>query len=199
MPKPKDRSRLVTAAAALEDELHAFAALASETKGEPLNTERSMSRVTRALSESVQFHGRIEERVKALVGEIDGARALQQESIEGLLHIAHELERRSKGRDALLGRFAALGSKAGEVNSLALDLTARKDAGADDTEVLGHLGAIEQRIDEVVSEARAIADSASSEDWPEIARQADGLRQQMQAARNKLALAHKSIAGRAPS
>jgi hypothetical protein len=199
MSKTKDRSRLVNAAASLEDELHSFATHATETKREPLNTEKSIARATRALSESVQFHARIEEKVKALVGEIDAARGLQQESIEILLNAAHALENRSKNRDALLGRFAALGSKAGGVNTLALDLTARKSEGADDNEVLARLRAIEERIDEVVVEAQAIAEMAASDDWPEIARQADGLRQQMQAARNKLALAHKTIADRAPS
>ncbi len=199
MPKPKERTPLVAAAAALEDELRAFAEMAAEARRESLDTERSMTRATRSLSESVQFHTRIEERLKALVAEMESARRTQQQSVDALTHVAHEVERRAKSRDALLARFAELGSRAGQVNALALDLTSRQKAGAPDHELLQRLATIEEKIDAVVTGAREIAVAASNEDWPEIARQADGLCQQMQAAKNKLALAHANIARRAPS
>jgi chromosome segregation ATPase len=194
-----DRSPLVTAAAALEEELRAFADLATDARRESLNSERSMSRAAKSLTDSVQFHTRIEERLRALVSEIDSVRKAQQESVEALVEFAHEVERRSKSRDAMLGRFAELGAKAGQVNSLAIEMTTRQKDGAAESELLERLGAIEQHIDVVVAEARSIAGEASTEDWPEIGRQAEGLAQQMQAAKNKLALAHQNIARRAPS
>jgi HPt (histidine-containing phosphotransfer) domain-containing protein len=199
MPKPKERSALVEAAAAVWDELRAFANLASEAKREPLDSERSMSRTTRALSESVEFHPRIEEKLRTLVAEIDAARQLQQASVETLVQVAHEIERRAKSRDALLTRFAELGSRAGQVNTLAVELATRQKDGATGTEMLERLGAIEVGMEEVASEAHAIAGAATTEGWPEIARQADGLGQQMQSAKNKLALAHRDVASRAPS
>jgi len=200
MSKAKDQpSPLVVAAAALGDELRGFADLASEAKRESLNTERSMSRATRSLSESVQFHARIEGKLKALVAEIESARKVQQESVETLVGVAHEVERRAKSRDALLARFEQLGSQARQTSSLALESTTLQKEAAAHEQLLERLGAIERQIDEIVSEARAIAQAAASEDWPEIGRQADGLGQQMQAAKNKLVLAHQGVARRAPS
>jgi hypothetical protein len=51
----------------------------------------------------------------------------------------------------------------------------------------------------VVGEAETLVEAAKRETWPEIARQADGIRQQMLSANNKLALAQRTVASRAPS
>src|ERR1700693_4970126 len=106
MPKTKEESPLLSAAAALEDETRGFADLASQTKREPLDSDRSMTRTTRALADSVQYHTRIEEKLKALVAAIDGVRQRQQDSVEILVKVAHDLEVRAKSRDELLRRFA---------------------------------------------------------------------------------------------
>ena len=199
MPKTKDQSPLVGAAAALENETRGFADLASQTKREPLDNDRSMTRTTRALADSVQYHARIEEKLKALVAAIDGVRQRQQESVETLVKVAHDLEVRAKSRDGLLARFAELGGNAAHVNTLAQELSTRRSEGAESTEVLDRLTALEASMDAAVSEAQAIAQTATADGWPEIARQAEGVRQQMQSAKNKLALAHRNVAGSAPS
>ena len=198
MPK-KDLPPLVAAAAALDDELRGLTELAEATADEPLDGDRSMSRVTRALSASVEQQARIEERLHALVEEIDRARVRQQESAEALVRAAHEFERRARSRDGLLARFAALGESAGRVNSLAVELSARKTAGAPDAEILERLAAIQVEMAAVVGDAETLAEAAKQDRWPEIMRQVDGLRQQMLAAKNKLALAKRSLASRAPS
>jgi hypothetical protein len=65
--------------------------------------------------------------------------------------------------------------------------------------VLQRLGALQIEMAAVVAEAEALADAATTEKWPEIARQADGARQAILAAKNKLALAHRNVASGAPS
>jgi hypothetical protein len=199
MAKPKEESPLLSAAAALEDEIRAFADLASQTKRESLDTDRSMARATRALSDSATYHERIEEKLRGLVDAIDLVRRRQQESAEALLTIAHAVEQRAKSRDALLGRFAELGATAGQTNTLALELATRRGEGAPTSELIELLTSLEARMEAVVAEAQAIVEAASNEGWPEIARQADGIRQQMLAAKNKVALARRSIASSAPS
>jgi hypothetical protein len=199
MAKAKESSPLVSAAAALDKELHALAELASETKRESLNTERSIARATTALSDSVQFQARIEGKLKGLVSEIAAIQKLQQDSIDTLVTVAREVERRAKSRDELLRRFAELGAMAAQVNTLARELTTREAEGSAADERLDRLRVIEQQMDAVVAEAQSIAEAAARDDWPEFARQADSARQQMLAARNKLVLAHKGAAERAPS
>jgi hypothetical protein len=188
MTKAKETPSLVAAAAALDEELRAFSDLASEAKRETLDTDRSMTRATRALSESAQRQSHIEEKLKSLVAEIEGARLRQQDSIDTLVQTARNVEQRAKSRDEFHRRFAELGSAAGEVNALALELASRRTEGAAEVEVLERLATIEQRMDEIVAGAQSIAEAASTERWPEIERQAAGVRQQMQAAKNKLAL-----------
>jgi hypothetical protein len=197
--KGKDLPPLVVAAAALDEVLRGLGALAEGAKHESLDSERSMSRATRALSAAVEQQGLIEQRLRAVVEEIDRARVRQQESTQALLDAAHAVEQRTKSRDALLARFAALGESAGHANTLAVELSARRTEGASETELLQRLSALQIEMASVVAEAEALADAAKSERWPEIARQADGARQQILAAKNKLALVHRSVASGAPS
>lgn len=199
MPSKKELSPLVAAAAALDDELSGLTELAEGTKHEALDGDRSMARTTKALSASVEQQARIETRLRALVEEIERARVRQQESTKALVDVAHEVERRAKSRDELLARFAALGESAGHVNSLAVELGERKNAGAADAEILDRLAAIQMEMAAVVGEAEVLVEAAKRETWPEIARQADGIRQQMLSAKNKLALAQRTVASRAPS
>ena len=199
MSKGKDVPPLVAAAAALDDELRGLTELARGTKGEALDGEKFMARATRALTASVDQQARIEQRLRELVAEIERARVAQQENIDVLVHVARDVEARAKSRDGLLARFGALGQSAGHVNVLAVELSRRKSEGADDTEVLERLTAIELEMAGVVAEAEVLTEAAKAENWPEIARQADGVRQQMLAAKNKLALAHRNVASRAPS
>ena len=158
-----------------------------------------MARATRALADSALYHERIEAKLKALVAAIDGVRARQQTSVEALVSVAHTVELRAKSRDGLLRRFAELGGSAGQVNQLALELTTRSSEGASHEELFALLTSLEARMGGVVDEAQAIAEAASTEGWPEIARQADGIRQQTLSAKNKLALAYRSVASGAPS
>ena len=199
MSKGKNLPPLVVAAAALDEVLSGLDTLAEGARHESLDSERSMARAARALSAAVEQQGVIEQRLRGVVEEIDRARQRQQESTQALLDAAHAIEQRTKSRDALLARFATLGESAGLVNTLAVELSARRTEGASETELLQRLSALQIEMATVVAEAEALAVAAKDERWPEIARQADGARQQILAAKNKLALAHRSVASEAPS
>jgi hypothetical protein len=199
MGRPKETPSLVVAAASLVEELQALDGLAEEAKHCRMRTEKGMSRATRLLTDSVEYRARIEEKLRALVMEIEAARTHQQQSIQALLEVAHELDERSKERDTLLARFGALGASAAQVSELAVKLGERKGEGAGDQELLERLGDIRGQMDGVASEARGLAEAAEAGGWSEIARQADALRQEVLAAQNKLAMARRSVAARAPS
>ena len=199
MPKGRDIPPLVAAAASLDEVLTGLSALAEGATHEPLDSEKSMSRAARALSAAVEQQGLIERCLRAVVDEIERARVHQQESTQTLLDAAHAVERRAKSRDALLARFSALGESARQANTLAVEVSERRTQGATETETLEHLSALQIEMASVVAEAEALAEAARAERWPEIARQADGARQAILAAKNKLALAHRSVASGAPS
>jgi hypothetical protein len=199
MSRPKETAALVAAAASLVDELAALDALAEEARHCRMRTEKGLSRAARLLTDSVEYRARIEEKLRALVGEIEAARTQQQKSIQALLEVARELDERSKERDTLLARFGALGATAARVSALAVKLGDRRNEGAGEQELLERLRDIRGQMERVAAEARALAETAEAGGWTEIARQADALQQEVLSTQNKLAMAQRSLAARAPS
>jgi hypothetical protein len=195
----KEIPSLVAAAMALDDELRAFDELAREAREQRMNGQKALSRTTALLSESIHARERIESGVRNLVAEIGGCQKRQQDSIQILVDVAATLERRTKERDDLLARFAGLGASAARVNLLAANLSNRRQEGADEVEILGLLMDIQAEMTGVAAEADALTEAAETSEWPEIARQADAVRQQVNAVKSKLAAAHRNIASSAPS
>jgi len=97
-----------------------------------------------------------------------------------LMARAEQIAARRKEFADVLQRMAALGQMAKEVQDA---LTAGAD-GIDD---------LQSRMQKIADEAAEIALTARQKDMEDLARQADGLRQQILAAKNKIAL----LAGKA--
>jgi len=199
MPERKDLPSLVAAATALDDELRAFDEIARQAKEQRMTSQKTLSRTAAILNESVEARARIEAGVRRLVSEFGDAQARQQRSVEALVEVAAQLERRTKEREALLARFAGLGTSAARINTMAAELATRRQEGATETEVLELLREIQAQMTGVAGEADAITEAAEKDGWPEIARQADAVRQQVNAVKSKLAAAHRSISAGAPS
>jgi transcriptional regulator NrdR family protein len=193
------RSRRVSAAAALDEELHAYDELAREARRIKFDSEKSVSRGLRIVQESQERNDAVQEKLRALVTQMEQARERQVESLTTLLETARTVQARAQEHEALMARFAALAESAQRVNALALELSAKRSAGASEAELLQGLGEIQMHMATVVGEAEALAQRATEQEWPELARQADAVRQQVLAAKNRLALAHKAVATRAPS
>jgi hypothetical protein len=199
MAERKALPSLVAAATALDDELRAFDEIARQAREQRMNSQKTLSRTAAILTESVNARARIEEGVRRLVTEIGQAQQRQEASVQVLVEVAAELEQRTKDRDALLARFAGLGTSAASVNAMAVDLAARRQAGADATELLELLREIQAKMSSVSAEADALTEGAENDGWPEIARQADAVRQQVNAVKGKLAAVQRDLASGAPS
>jgi chromosome segregation ATPase len=203
MADRKDIPPLVAAAMALDDELRAFDEIAKQAKEQRMNSQKTLSRTASVLNESVEARERIEAGVRRLVTEIGAAQERQQRSVQTLVEVAAELERRNKEREILLTRFAGLGTSAARVNTLAAELAAKRseegEARANETEVLELLREIQTQMTAVAVEADQLTEAAEKDGWPEIARQADAVRQQVNAVKMKVAAAHRSISAGAPS
>jgi hypothetical protein len=199
MPKANGPSPLVAAAAAVDEELREYDDLAHEARRVTLDGEKSLARAAKVLAASTERQPRIQEKLQMLVAEIEAARSRQQASLDTLVEVSRALEARATDYDALMRRFAALGQAAQSIHGLSADLTARKASGAPESELLDGLRTLEERMHDVAVDAEVLARDASDHVWPEIARQADAVRQQVLAAKNKLALAYKTVAARAPS
>src|SRR5579859_6618835 len=192
----KGDSPLVAAAAAVDEELRAYDALAEEARRLDIEGEKSLRRATAIIQDSASRQDRIQERLRALVDEIEHSRTRQVQSLTALLEAARTLEARTQQHDAILQRFAALGESARACNELAVSLSQRRAAGLSDGEMLAGLVEIQTSMAAVVGEAEALTARAQTDRWPELARQVDSVRQQVLAAKNKLALAQKAMSQR---
>jgi hypothetical protein len=195
----RKESSLVLAAAALDEELRRYDALADEARRSSINSARSLERAVRIVQESTGRNETVQEKLRGLVAEIEASRVRQVESLHALLEAAKHAQARSEQYDALMQRFAALGESARHVNTVAAEADAKRAGGAPETEVLEGLGAIEAQMTAVVAEAEALAVAAESQDWADLKRQADAARQQLLAVKNKLTAARRTVAMRAPS
>jgi hypothetical protein len=199
MPKPSPKSRLVAAAAAIDEELGEYDELAREARGVELNGEKGLTRAAGILEDATKRQPQIQEKLRALVGEIEAAQGRQQQSLDVLVEVSRALATRAAEFEALMTRFASLGESARAINQLTGQLSARKAEGAPDSELLEGLRLLEGHINAVVVDAEGLAKDAESSSWPDIARQADAVRQQVGAAKNKLALAHRTVSERGPN
>ena len=89
----------------------------------------------------------------------------------------------------LLERYADLGRASGDLNALvqAFAGTSRGEGTPPDADPPS-LEAVQQTLSVLVDRAAAVGQAAEQEDFEDIARQADSLRQQLLSARNKLNL-----------
>ena len=101
----------------------------------------------------------------------------------------------------MLRQFQALGQDAAELNGMGQRLSAKKrDAGATasdmakDPELAAGLHELSERMASVAGRAQELAASAHSAEFEDVSRQADSLRQQLLAARNKVVLLHGTLA-----
>ncbi len=192
-------SPLVVAAAALDEELRRYDALADEAKRATINSGKTLLRAVALVNESNEKSEIIQEKLRALVTQIEEARVRQVESLNALLQAAERAQARSEQHDALVKRFAALGDSARQVQTLAADLDTKRREGSNEGEILSGLGDVEAQISAVVAEADALATLAEEQDWADLHRQADAARQQILSIKNKLAAARRDAATRAPS
>ena len=183
----KTESALTAAAAALESELARFDELATTLKRIPLDSGKNLDRAARATGEIAESQQRVGMQVGALVTAVAAARERQQVTADTLHARVQEIQERTNKFGELLKQFATLGEDARTINALMTDEGA---AGA----VVVRLQEAQARMGAVLDRADALRKDAESHDIQDIARQADALKQQLHAARNKLNLLRQRLA-----
>lgn len=189
---PEARAPLTEAAAALEAELKRFEEMASSARKMPLDTEKNLARAARALQETADAQERTADLVRALVSAINHARDQQQAQAEALLARAEQLKAQTENLEDLLGRFKTLGADAREIQGL-VQLASERGAAQDLPGALEVLDRAREKIDAIAGSASALANDARAKGISDVEREADSLRQQLLAARNKLSLLQQGL------
>jgi hypothetical protein len=186
-----ERSPLATAAATLEAELGRYAALASEAMHVPLTSEKNLDRAGRALLAAAECEKGLTDLVRTLVEAVGAARQTQESTSISLAERGALIVERRAELEGLLARFAKLGETAKVLNEGLQKLAGYKgnpyDAN-DASEVREALGQID-----VGMTAVELAKDATARELSDLGRQADGLRQQILSAKNRLAHLHRGL------
>jgi hypothetical protein len=193
----QEPTQLEQAAEGVEEELRRFEALADTVLRTPLDSEKNLERASKALREVAESDERLVAQLQKLVAAVGGVRDRQQEHARGVNARAEELQARTEAFQALLQRYAGLGRSASELNAVVQDIAARRQKATtpeDNRALAGSLEQLLERMGQVADEAQGLANSATADDFNDIARQADSLRQQLLSARNKMALLQKGLA-----
>jgi len=171
------QSEIVRAAQALEDELALLETISASARKIKLTSDKHMKRAAAELGETLALPERLGQRLADVSAALNHMQARQQAALEPLAAFAVELQRRSELFARHMEAFGALGQAAGIVNDdlagAANDAAARARANA--------------RLEEIVAAARGLFEAARADDFPEIAREADVLKQRMAALRQRLA------------
>jgi hypothetical protein len=177
MTKSGKASELAEAALALDQELRRFEELTEQADRVKLNSEKNLERATDALSRAAQSQDRIQGQVQRLVAAVAAARQKQEQDAAALLERARQIaERRT--------RFAEVQQRMGGLGQMAKEVQEGLKQGTD-------LDQIQARMQEVADGAAEIGRDAQEGEMEDLARQADTLRQQVLAAKNKVALLKK--------
>jgi len=199
MTNKKNEGPLTLAAAALEKELGTFDELVGELGRLHVNSEKTLQRARQSLEACSEFEQKLAGRLRAFAEAMQLMQAKQQECMKLALEHAQRIQQRNEERNALLERVNALGLRARDINAPMSELVESENGQSDATRVLAKIQDVGERLEAVIVEAAAVATAARDEDWQDIARDADVLKQQLQSARNKVLVAQRNVASRAPS
>jgi chromosome segregation ATPase len=194
----KNLAELSQAAQRLEQELARFEELASELR-RPLNSEKSLQRARQSLEACSRCEAKLAEHLHAFADAMQTLQARQQRCMELVRTGAEHIQARHQERTTLLERVSSLGTRAREVSEPLSAISSEDAASGDSPDLLASIREVCTRLEIVIADADAVAEAAQQGDWTDIARDAQALKQQLQAVRSRVLLGQRQIAGRAPS
>ena len=109
---------------------------------------------------------------------------------------AARLQQRTEVLQGLMTEFGALGTSAGALNGSVQALAVRREKGESQS-LVPDLDLLHERMGEIADAAKALVDKSAKVEFEDIGERAESLRQQLLAARNKVALLRKGLAASA--
>jgi DNA repair exonuclease SbcCD ATPase subunit len=183
-------SDLVRAAEALEQDLQRLEELTQSVRKMRLHTDKSIARAARELEAALAQQGALAQGLRGLGEAMVHMQERQQAAIDMLRTRAMEIQQRTTRMTEHMQRFAALGTRTAEVADLLQPSSggSGEDAAASEAsgEALTKLVTAEQQLTSLAEEARSLAAEAEAEDFTDIAREADAMKQRVQATRHRL-------------
>lgn len=182
-------SDFLRCAEAVEREVQRLEELSRAACRVKLGTEKSIARGARDLQQALEQQERLGVELRRFAEAMVEMQGRQQAAIEPLSARALEIQSRLTRLTEHMQRFGALGARASETASALRDVTAPSEelpGASRGTQQAAALIGVDERFRTLLDEARSLAESAEQEEFPDIAREADSLRQRLQAMRGRL-------------
>jgi chromosome segregation ATPase len=177
MGKPeKFVPELMRAAAALEDELAKLETLSRTVRKTRLDSEKNILKAAKELNEALKLPERLAEGLGALAAAMQQMQSRQQTALEPLAAYASEIQQRRRRLEQHMQAFAALGRATGDVSALLQS----------DRERAVVMGEAKGELTKIAADAQALLEAARVDDFPEVAREAEALKQRVSALRRHL-------------
>jgi DNA repair exonuclease SbcCD ATPase subunit len=192
---PRPVGKLAGAADHFEQELARYERLSSELARTTVQSEKSLGRKRHLLDEFTESEAELGVRLKSLLVAMNEARERQQHCMEVAVKAATDLRERAEQFSELMAKVTELGERARTASQPAGPLLTEADAKVS-AEALAPLDHVSEQIHSVLSEADAIARSASAQNWPEVARDVNSLRQQLSSMHAKVTRLRADVARR---
>jgi uncharacterized protein YoxC len=191
---------LTEAARALARELQRFEEQSALARRMPLDSQKAIERAAKATTETAAGQQQVDVALGALVQAITAVRVRHEANAAALQARGEEIQARAEQVGGLLERWSALGEESHRINQLVQDAAGKQREATPETmrELVAALLGIEERMSGLVEAARDLSQAATAAALTDVAEQANGLRQQVAAARNKMGLLRKSLEAQVP-
>ncbi|MDF3070126.1 MAG: hypothetical protein K0R38_5727 [Polyangiaceae bacterium] len=189
-------SPLVTAARELTEQLARFEAQSEDLSRLTINSDKALQRARQGLEACAGHEGALSRALRAFAEAMQGVQATQQRCVEVTATTAGRIAARQAERAELQSRLATLGESARQVSAPVAELAER---GVESASLIGSLQEVERRLDGVIAEAAALWELSRAGDWADLERDTQGMRDQLQALRNRVLLMRRKLADSAPS
>lgn len=154
-----------------------------------LGTEKNIARAARDLQQTLEQQERLALELRRFAETMVELQNRQQAALEPLGSRAQEIQARMARLSEHMQRFGALGTSASETASALRDVTEPSEdlpGASRSTQHAAALIGVDERFRSLLDEARSLAESAAEEEFPDIAREAEALRQRLQSMRGRL-------------
>ena len=173
----KEPSTLVSAARALEAELLNLESITRAARKIPLTSEKNITRAAKELEEALTLPERMAAGLQALGSAMASMQARQQAALEPLAALAAQIQARHRRLSEHREAYAALGRAATEITARIQTANGEPAAVSSD---------VEAQLARIVADAKALFEAARSDDFPELAREAEAVKQRASSLRRRL-------------
>lgn len=187
-------SPLLSAARALAENVSRFETLSQELSRLPVSSDKSLQRARQALQACSEHEAKLAQSLRAFAEAMQALQESQRHCMDVTAEAAARVQKRQEQRTLLEERLALLGASAREVSQpVAALFGAPGEAPGESPDLMAPLAEVERRLDGVIGDASSLCDAARADEWHDLERDTQSLREQLQALRNRVLIMRRKL------